>query len=190
MKCGESTGRTTKRGSLCGCEMHGGKCPVHDSNLSERNRKVAIAAAQSEERRKQLSEAGKKGWKAALATGRDYHQMIQRLAKSMKDRPSKPEIWLNEQLERMGLEYDTQGVIAGNERSYIVDVVGSGWAIEIDGWRTYDKPFGRTDQSHAIADLNQKLDYLRRNGYRTLYLNARDGESANREKLRDFFSWV
>lgn len=156
---------------------------------------MALSEAQIEQRRNagkaRAEKAGSAGMAAlgslgyaALVAKHGTSIAIKVLAKAMKGKPSSPERWLYDELNNLGIQYDTQLIV---DDRYIIDAGHKGhkWVIEIDGWRYAEKPFGIADRNF-MAELEAKLEYLRSIGYRTLYLRWDDGPKLNRSKINQF----
>lgn len=192
-RCGEQTGRTTRKGDLCRLLLKGGKCPTHDCNLSLRNSRVARNALEKPSRRKDIVKAARLGFAATQRKyGRDF--AIQKLAKRMRSNPSGPEQVVIDALNAMCIDYGSQEIIELGGKFYIADFVGraSKWIIEVDdGWR--DRPnaataFGRDGSVDPEAELEEKMLALHHAGYDTLrvVVNGHPGEAIN--KIKSFLA--
>ena len=170
----------TKRGNPAACGTWGGKCPTHDVDLSDRNRKAASKAADKPERRAKLSEWGSLGF-AAMVAKHGISAALKALARGMGQ--SGPEQWLAGFLDGMGVAYRIQVVI---DDLYILDFMGADkdWVIEVDdGWREKPRPWGH-DRDFKKEQMT-KFTYLTEvKKYPLLYINVND---KNKEaKIRGF----
>lgn len=162
--------------------------------LSERNRKVAIAAAKNPKRRKKLSEWGRKGYEAAVAKHGKTFGLLQ-TANYLRENQSEPELWVSSILDSLGIKHKAQYVWANEQEAWIVDFANKQdqWVIQVDGWRNRSNgdqvAWGKIDAATALTYLQQQIEYIENHGWRVLYIDTRnDSSEVNEEKIRRFFN--
>jgi very-short-patch-repair endonuclease len=160
--------------------------------LSDRNRKVALAAAKSPARRQNLSEWGRKGYKKAVAKHGKTFGLL-KTAEYLRENQSEPERWVAGILDDLGIKYKAQYVWANEEKGWIVDFANKNnrWVIQVDGWRNRpagDLAWGETDPGAALAYLQAQIKYIESYGWRVLYIDTRnDSPETNEQKIMRFF---
>jgi very-short-patch-repair endonuclease len=159
--------------------------------LSDRNRKVALAAAKSPARRQKLSEWGREGYKKAVAKHGKTFGLL-KTAEYLREKQSGPEQWVASILDSLGIKYKAQYVWANEEKGWIVDFASknSQWVIQVDGWRNRaDAAWGKHDAGAALAYLQAQIEYIESYGWRVLYIDTRnDSPETNEQKIRRFFN--
>lgn len=181
--CGEVSPRSGKE---CRIPLRGGKCMTHNPKLKKRNRKVARAFKRKDPDgfKKQRSQAGKQGFKRAVAA-HGYEFIDSKARWYRQHHPSEPERWMIGLLKELNApayerEYDVGKRCSAD---FAWPATNHRAIIEVNGHQS--KPsFG--EKTSRLDRQMKKIERLQDEGWLVLIVNTLGDREACAVQVRDF----